>query len=252
MVLKFNCPEFITGDPISVPHSYTKKQDIEISAFWTAMLSWGQRPTIISKSKELFNLMGPSPYDFVKNHSEIDRKPFLGFKHRTFQPTDTLYFLEFFQWFYEEYKSLEDGFLLGLKPEHVHVGGALTAFHTLFFSRPYTSARTKKHVPTPRMNSACKKLNLFLRWMVRTDDAGVDFGIWNRIKPSQLLIPLDVHVERIARKYGLLKRKQADWQAVLELTEKLREWDVDDPVKYDYALFGIGVLEKNNPQTGYS
>lgn len=244
-VRKFNQPKFIKDDPISIPHAYQKKQDIEITAFWSAMLAWGRRPTIIAKARELFDLMGSSPHDFILNHGESDRARFLVFKHRTFQPTDTLYFLEFLQWFYRQFETLEEAFLSEPSSTQHHVGPHLESFHRVFFSLPEAPLRTRKHVPAPLMNSACKKLNLFLRWMVRDDGAGVDFGIWKKIKPSQLLIPLDVHVERVAKKYGLLSRKQPDWQAVLELTARLREMDPLDPVKYDYALFGLGVLQKH-------
>ncbi|MEZ4931430.1 MAG: TIGR02757 family protein [Saprospiraceae bacterium] len=241
---KYNHPRFIESDPICLPHRFSKKQDIEISAFWTAMLAWGQRKTIINKANELFEMMDNAPFDFIKNHKEEDRKPFLSFKHRTFQATDTLYFLEFLQWFYQRHDSLEDAFLKNLKKGDEHIGMALEGFHELFFSLPDAPLRTKKHLSTPTSKSACKRLNMFLRWMVRQDDKGVDFGIWKKIKPAQLLIPLDVHVDRVARKFGLIERKQTDWLTVLELTEKLRQFDANDPVKYDFALFGLGVLEK--------
>ncbi len=248
-VERFNQPNFLDNDPISVPHRFTKKQDIEIAAFWTAILAWGQRKTIINKATELFNLMDGSPHDFILNHREIDRKPFLNFVHRTFQATDTLYFLEFFQWFYQNHQSLEEAFLKKMNPDAAHVGAGLVGFRELFFSLPDAPQRTRKHVPSPETKSSCKRLNMFLRWMVRSDDRGVDFGIWKNIKPSQLLIPLDVHVERHARKFGLLERPQTDWQAVLELTERLREFDPNDPVKYDFALFGLGAISgmRNEP-----
>ena len=241
-VERFNQPNFVENDPISIPRRFSKKQDIEISAFWTAMLAWGQRKTIINKANELFDLMDSAPHDFILNHKEIDRKPFLKFVHRTFQATDTLYFLEFFQWFYQNHSSLEEAFLKKMKIEDVHVGEGLAGFRELFFSLPDAPIRTRKHVPSPATKSSCKRLNMFLRWMVRSDDRGVDFGIWKNIKPSQLLIPLDVHVERHARRFGLLERQQTDWLAVLELTEKLREFDPKDPVKYDFALFGLGTI----------
>ncbi len=241
---KYNQPSFIESDPICIPHRFTKKQDIEITAFWTATFAWGQRKTIINKADELFELMDHAPFDFIKNHEEKDRKRFLEFKHRTFQPTDTLYFLAFLQWFYQNHTSLEEAFLLNLKKEDAHVGNALIGFQNLFFSLPDAPKRTRKHVASPTTKSTCKRLNMFLRWMVRNDGKGVDFGIWKKIKTSQLLIPLDVHVDRIARKFGLLQRKQTDWLAVLELTEKLKKFDSDDPAKYDFALFGLGVLEK--------
>jgi uncharacterized protein (TIGR02757 family) len=244
LVEKYNRPEFIEDDPVSIPHRFTKKQDIEITAFWTAMFAWGQRKTIINKANDLLERMDGAPHDFILNHREHERERFLDFKHRTFQATDTLYFLEFLQWFYQNHPSLEEAFLKNMKPADPHTEAALAGFHRLFFSLPDAPQRTRKHVATPATKSTCKRLNMFLRWMVRQDGRGVDFGLWKKIKPSQLLIPLDVHVERIARRFGLLERKQTDWLAVLELTERLRSFDPEDPVKYDFALFGMGVLEK--------
>jgi len=189
-------------------------------------------------------LMDGAPHDFMVNHEEIDRKKFLNFKHRTFQTTDTLYFLEFLSSFYKKNKSLESAFSDGIKATDLTTENGLAHFHELFFSLPDAPQRTRKHIATPIRKSTCKRLNMFLRWMVRKDDNGVDFGIWDNIKPSQLLIPLDVHVDRVGRSLGLIKRKQTDWKTVLELTEELRKFDPDDPVKYDFALFGTGVLEK--------
>ncbi len=243
-VSKYNTPGFIEDDPICIPHQFSRLQDIEISGFWVAILAWGQRKTIINKAKALMELMGNSPYDFIVNHKEKDRKAFLEFKHRTFQSTDCLYFLEFLQHYYRTHDSLEDAFANHLTPHSSTTESALIGFRETFFSLPYFPQRTQKHIATPARNSSCKRLNMFLRWMVRQDERGVDFGLWKRIKPSQLLMPLDVHVERIGRRYGLLERKQRDWKAVLELTEQLRRFDPEDPVKYDFALFGIGVLEK--------
>jgi len=247
-VKTYNVPGFISNDPISIPHRYSRKQDIEITAFWTSMLAWGQRVTIINKATELFALMGESPHDFIVNHSEADRKPFLDFKHRTFQPTDTLYFLEFFQQYYRKHDSLEFAFSQFIKPDSPDISPALSGFHTLFFNLPDSPQRTRKHVATPVRKSTCKRLNMFLRWMVRQDQKGVDFGIWSSIQPAQLMIPLDVHVERIARQFDLIKRKQRDWQTVVELTERLRLFDPTDPAKYDFALFGYGVEEKSRKQ----
>jgi uncharacterized protein (TIGR02757 family) len=238
---KYNQPGFIESDPISIPHQFSSLQDREIMGFWVAMLAWGQRKTMISSAQELVRLMDGAPFDFIRNHEEIDRKRFLDFKHRTFQPTDTLYFLEFFQQYYRREASLETAFSQFLQPDSIHVGAALTGFHELFFDLPDAPQRTRKHVATPARGSTCKRLNMFLRWMVRQDAQGVDFGMWQTIQPSQLLIPLDVHVDRIARRYGLLERKQTDWQAVLELTETLKTFDPADPVKYDFALFGMGI-----------
>ena len=243
---KFNKPDFIENDPISIPHRFSKRADIEITAFWTAMLAWGQRKTIINSANRLFDLMDNAPHDFIVNHLEHDRKRFLDFKHRTFQQTDTLYFLEFLQQFYKENDSLEYAFSKSLTESTPSVSEALIGFQNEFFSLPVAPARTKKHIATPSSKSTCKRLCMFLRWMVRNDEQGVDFGLWKNIKPSQLLMPLDVHVDRQARRLGLLERPKTDWQAVLELTENLRQFDASDPVKYDFALFGLGILEKES------
>ncbi|MFT7148706.1 MAG: hypothetical protein ACI82Q_000559 [Nonlabens sp.] len=243
-VALYNQPSFISPDPVSIPHAYALKQDIEITGFWAAILAWGQRVTIINKCNELFAMMDNQPYDFILNHSENDLKPLLKFKHRTFNDIDTLYFISFFKAFYQKHDSLETAFLSGLKPGDQHIGNALIHFHDQFFALPDAPQRTKKHIATPVRKSACKRINMFLRWMVRTDTNGVDFGIWHGIKPSQLICPCDVHVERVARKLGLVKRKQMDWQTALELTENLRQFDPEDPVKYDFALFGLGIEEK--------
>lgn len=231
-----NKPDFIQDDPISIPKAYTHKQDIEIVAFWTSMLAWGQRVTIINKSKELFALMDNAPHDFILNHKETDRAKFSDFKHRTFQYTDTLYFLDFLQRYYKKNDSLEEAFM-----QHTDMKGNLIAFHNLFFDAEHAPQRTRKHIASPERKSTCKRLNMFLRWMVRNDEASVDFGLWKSLKPAQLMIPLDVHVERVARQLGLLTRKQRDWTAVEELTDNLRQLDAKDPVKYDFALFGMGV-----------
>jgi uncharacterized protein (TIGR02757 family) len=240
---RYNRPSFIESDPISIPHRFDRLADREIMGFWVAMLAWGQRKTIINKAEELIRLMDGAPHDFVVNHQEEDLKPFLDFKHRTFQAIDTLYFLQFLQWYYRQHDSLEDAFARFISPEAADVGPALGGFHELFFSLEAAPQRTRKHIATPARKSSCKRLNMFLRWMVRQDDRGVDFGDWRRIQPRQLLMPLDVHVDRVARQLGLLERKQRDWRAVLELTDRVRAFDTQDPVKYDFALFGIGVLQ---------
>ena len=242
---RYNTPDFIESDPVSVPHRFSRLQDREITGFWAATLAWGQRKTIINSASRLVELMDGAPYDFIVNHEEQDRARFLDFKHRTFQATDTLWFLEFFQQYYRKNASLETAFARHLTPADTTVENALRGFHHDFFDHPYAPERTRKHVATPERGSTCKRLNMFLRWMVRKDAAGVDFGLWNNISPAQLLIPLDVHVERVARRLGLLRRTQTDWQAVLELSENLRAFDPEDPVKYDFALFGMGVLEQD-------
>ena len=243
---RYNKSDFIANDPILIPHRFKKLQDIEIAGFWVAMLAWGQRVTIINKAEELMALMDNAPHDFIVNHKEKDRKAFLGFKHRTFQATDTLYFLEFLQNHYKKHNSLETAFTQNFDSTNLTTEKALIDFQEYFFSLPNAPQRTRKHVATPARKSSCKRLNMFLRWMVRKDDRNIDFGLWKKISPSQLMIPLDVHVARVAAALGLLKRKQRDWSAVVELTTALRQFDANDPVKYDFALFGHGVLEKQN------
>ncbi|MEZ4950566.1 MAG: TIGR02757 family protein [Saprospiraceae bacterium] len=244
---KYNRPFFIESDPISLPHRFSDPRDKEIIGFWVAMLAWGQRKTIINSGNRILELMDNSPYDYIINHQESDREAFSCFKHRTFQYTDALYFLQFFQEFYKRHDSLEEAFSRFMEPEDVDVSNALSGFHRFFFQLPDAPQRTRKHIATPDRKSTCKRLNMFLRWMVRNDKKGVDFGIWKTINPSQLLIPLDVHVDRIARNLGLITRKQTDWQTVIELTTELRKLDPNDPVKYDYALFGLGILDEGNP-----
>ncbi|WP_425392342.1 TIGR02757 family protein [Ekhidna sp.] len=242
-VAEYNQPGFIPNDPVSIPHEYSKKQDIEIAGFIAAVFAWGQRKTIINKSHEFLSPMDHSPHDFVLHYSEGDLKPFMDFKHRTFNSTDALYFLHFFRWFYQKHDSLEEGFIGGLG-QNASMESRLTHFFELFFSLPDHPLRTYKHIPNPARKSACKRINMFLRWMVRQDDKGVDFGIWKRISPSSLVCPCDLHVDRVARKLKLIKRKQTDWQTAIELTENLKKLDPLDPVKYDFALFGLGVEEK--------
>lgn len=244
-VADYNNSTFITDDPISIPHSYQLKQDIEITGFFAAVLAWGQRKTIINKSKELFGRMDNAPYDFMINHSEEDLKALLGFKHRTFNELDLLYFVSFFKHHYQKSDTLEDAFLTGLNDDDINVENSLIGFHEYFFSLEDAPHRTKKHIATPIRKSACKRLNMFLRWMVRTDNTGVDFGLWNRIKPSQLICPCDLHVDRIGRRLGLITRKQTDWFTAVELTDNLIKLDPVDPVKYDYALFGLGIEERH-------
>lgn len=240
VVRQTNQSSFIENDPISVPHQFTDLQDIEIAAFFSAMFSWGQRKTIINKANELMMLMDRAPYDFIMNHQPADLKRLEPFKHRTFQPVDLLYFIHFLNKFYSKNDTLEKAFRSDLTVEYSQKQ-ALSDFHKMFFDDENALQRTKKHVSTPMAKSACKRLNMFLRWMVRSDDSGVDFGLWKTIPMSELMIPLDVHVGRVAEHFGLLKRKQRDWQATEELTKKLRLMNPKDPVLYDYALFGIGV-----------
>lgn len=236
---EYNQPSFIKNDPVSVPHLFAKKQDIEIAGLFAATFAWGNRTTIIQKSKDLMQLMDNAPFQFCLHHGKKDVKKLLQFKHRTFNSTDLLYFIEFFKMHYSKHKTLEIAFTqYGNSIEEM-----LTEFHHYFFSSDHVPERTKKHIATPERKSTCKRLNMFLRWMVRHDNKGVDFGIWKNISPSQLICPIDLHVARVARKLGILKRKQTDWQAAIELTEFLRTLDKQDPVKYDFALFSLGINE---------
>ncbi len=269
-VAQYNRPNFIENDPISIPHQYTLKQDIEIAAFFAAILAWGQRKTIINKCSELLARMDHQPYQFMLHHSDEDLKGLLGFKHRTFNDTDLLYFVAFFQQHYQQSNSLETAFIpkgVGLRSEYLEVSDAkhgielsssvcfvdeftlsqfsieqaLNHFRSYFFSLPDFPRRTIKHISSPLQKSTCKRLNMFLRWMVRKDDCGVDFGVWSTLRSADLICPCDVHVDRVARHLGLIERKQTDWLTAVELTQKLKAFDEQDPVKYDFALFGLGV-----------
>lgn len=245
-VIQFNNPDFIKDDPVCIPHLFSKKQDIEIAGFFAAIFAWGIRKTIINKSKLLFQLMDNAPYDFCSNHTDQDLKKLQKFCHRTFNDTDLLYFISFFKFHYSKNKSLESAFFNNKTLNHSAnvVENSLNHFYQYFFSLEDIPERTKKHIASPSKNSSCKRLNMYLRWMIRNDDKGVDFGIWKRISPSQLICPVDVHVARVSRHFGLLRRKQVDWLAAIELTNELKKFDPEDPVKYDFALFGLGVLEK--------
>ncbi|WP_448138341.1 TIGR02757 family protein [Sphingobacterium siyangense] len=239
---EYNQPGFIPNDPISIPHQFSAKQDIEIMGFLASIMAWGQRKTIINKCNELVARMDGSPYDYIINHQEQDLKTLLGFKHRTFNDTDILYFVSFFKHHYQHFESLEDAFLVGQENrEEVDLEMALNAFKTYFFSLPDYPVRTRKHISSPAQKSTVKRINMFLRWMVRKDTKGVDFGIWHRLSPKDLICPCDVHVERVARKFGLITLDKVNWNTAQELTANLRLLDPLDPVKYDFALFGLGV-----------
>ena len=243
-VEEYNRPSFIEHDPISIPHLFSKNQDIEIAAFFASIFAWGNRTTIINKSKTLLKLMDDAPYDFITTHHPSDLKKLIQFRHRTFNSTDLLYFILFLRHHYQQSKTLESAFTKWMKPKDETIERALTEFHDYFFSLQDAPVRTKKHIATPKRNSTCKRLNMFLRWMVRKDNCGVDFGIWKNMSPSQLICPIDVHVARVAKGFQLIQRKQIDWQTALQLTSYLKKFDPDDPVKYDFALFGLGVVEK--------
>lgn len=240
----YNKPSFIENDPISIPHLFSKKEDIEIAGFLTAAISWGQRKTIINNARKLLQMMDGSPYDFILNAAKKDMEPFRNFKHRTFNGTDCLCFLQALQNIYKNHYGLENVFTNPISSGQSGnvVFNTLINFRKIFFSLPHP-ARSEKHISNPEKGASAKRLNMFLRWMVRNDNRGVDFGLWKNIPPYQLLCPLDVHSGNVARKLGLLKRRQNDWMAVIELTDALKKFDERDPVKYDFALFGLGVFE---------
>lgn len=239
-VEQYNRPSFIADDPVCIPHLFSGRQDIEIAGLFAAVFAWGNRTTIIAKSKELMGLMDNAPHRFCLDHSPRDLKRLLSFKHRTFNTTDLLYFVDFLHRHYSRNDSLESAFT-----RHGNtIEEMLAGFHHYFFAGEDVPERTRKHIASPERKSTCKRLNMYLRWMVRRDRKGVDFGIWKKIAPSQLICPIDLHVARVARGLGILRRKQTDWQAALELTDYLRTLDPNDPVKYDFALFGLGVIEK--------
>ena len=239
----YHQPSFIIGDPVSVPHRFTKEQDIEISGLFAAVLAWGNRTTIINNCNKLMQWMDQAPHDFILHHHPADLKPFMHFVHRTFNATDLLYFISFLQYHYRQSESLETAFVPETKYDDENVESALIHFHDNFFSIEHPE-RTKKHIATPARKSACKRINMYLRWMVRKDEQGVDFGIWKKIKPSQLVCPLDVHVASVAHRLGLLENEQSNWKNAVLLTEQLKQFNPDDPVVYDYALFGLGMAER--------
>ncbi|MEO6188187.1 MAG: TIGR02757 family protein [Ginsengibacter sp.] len=245
-VIQFNNPSFIREDPVCIPHLFSKKQDIEIAGFFAAIFAWGIRKTIINKCKDLLQRMDNAPHDFCINHTDGDLKKLEGFCHRTFNDTDLLYFISFLKQHYRSSTSLESAFFSSQTKVSAGqtVEAALNHFYHYFFSLEYVPARTKKHIASPQKHSSCKRLNMYLRWMVRRDNNGVDFGIWQAIQPRELICPVDVHVARVARHFHLLESKVVDWNAALSLTNQLRKFDKDDPVKYDFALFGLGILEK--------
>jgi uncharacterized protein (TIGR02757 family) len=239
----YNQPSFIEKDPVSIPHSFTKKQDIEIAGLFAAVLAWGNRTTIINNCTKLMEWMDNKPHDFIVHHRETDLKPFVHFAHRTFNATDLLYFIYFLKYHYNDHDSLEDAFVPGKYYKAETTEQALIYFHNYFFSIEHPD-RTKKHISTPERGSACKRLNMYLRWMVRNDNKGVDFGIWKKIKAHQLVCPLDVHVARVAERLGLISNIKSNWANALELTRRLKELQPEDPAVYDYALFGLGMAER--------
>ena len=240
--LEYCQPHFIELDPISIPHLFEERNDIEISGLIAATIAWGQRPTIIKNAKSAMQRMGNEPFRFVMEHSENDLKMFDGFVHRTFNSEDLKHFARSLRSIYSKYDSLEAVFLEGIETDDKNMMNSIAHFKQVFFSIPHEK-RSQKHISDPLKGSASKRVNMYLRWMARPNDRGVDFGIWNRIPTSILSCPLDVHSGRNARQLGLLNRAQNDWKAVEELDTSLRLFDLNDPVKYDFALFGMGVFE---------
>jgi len=251
-VEQYNSPGFIKDDPLSIPHRFIKKQDIEIAGFFAAILAWGTRKGIINSCDKLMGLMNHSPYDFIMtadwNNDPLVYSKFKKFVHRTFNEMDLWHLLNFLKYHYyiKAEPSLETAFTQWMLPGDVTIENGLIGFHEYVFGFDADAMQEKhcrKHIASPSKKSACKRLSMYLRWMVRDDKKGVDFGIWKNISPSQLICPIDVHVSRVAKKLNLLTRKQTDWESALELTSYLRSLDADDPVKYDFALFGLGVME---------
>jgi len=238
--LQYNQSSFIETDPIAVPHQFTLKQDIEIAGFLSATIAWGNRKSIVANARRLLQMMGTSPYEFLVNAEPEDFKPFLRFVHRTFNGDDCLFFLTSLQHIYRTYESMEP--LFGSLNDH-GAAHAINSFREVFLTTMHLR-RSEKHIASPLSGSSAKRINMFLRWMVRHDGRGVDFGIWPSLDPAKLVCPLDVHVGRISRELGLLHRTHSDWKAALELTDMLKSFDQEDPVKYDFALFGLGMFEK--------
>ena len=233
---------FVEFDPVQIPHRYSRLQDIEIAGFFAAIMAWGQRKTIIKSAQKLMHLMDDAPFDFITQHEPADLKRFQSFVHRTLNGDDVVSMISFFKQHYQTAPSLEDLFFthdVVTAPKGTHIFEALVAFQTSWKAFPHQT-RTDKHLASPLKGSACKRLNMYFRWMVRKKSP-VDFGIWSKVSPSELLCPLDVHVQRISMELGLLDRDKSDWQSCVELTDRLRAFRPHDPVYYDYALFGIGV-----------
>lgn len=236
--IKFNHKGFIDLDPVSIPHLFTKKEDIEIAAFLAATIAWGNRKSIINNANKLMLMMDQSPHEFIVGHTKKDLKSFESFVHRTFNGQDCMFFIESLKHIYKNEGGLEKAF--SNKNQDENIKNNIIHFRKMFLKTKHL-ARSEKHISNPESNSSSKRLCMFLRWMVRKDKKGVDFGIWKSIRPSQLCLPLDIHTGNVSRAVGLLNRKQDDWKAVEEITEVLKKMDSKDPVKYDFALFGLGV-----------
>ena len=249
-VEQYNHIDFIADDPISIPHQFSKKQDIEIAAFFAATLAWGNRKSIITSCKKLMQIMDNSPYEYILNWKENihQQKEIKHFVHRTFNDIDLKHFINFLHHHYTIKKetSLETAFTKGFQANDENVENALNNFYHYFFDKNIFTTyepRTQKHVAAPFKKSACKRLNMFLRWMVRSDKNGVDFGLWKTIKTSQLIMPMDVHVINVANHLGLISSAKTTWENAVALTNSMKVFDANDPVKYDYALFSLGVIE---------
>ncbi|MCE2612039.1 TIGR02757 family protein [Flavobacteriaceae bacterium D16] len=240
-VIQYNTAEFLETDPVSIPHSFDGKEDIEISGFLTATIAWGNRKSIIKNARQLIELMDLAPYEYVMGHNPRDLESLSSFVHRTFNGIDLTYFITALRHLYRNHKGLEGIFTRYAEKDSLQP--AITAFKGHFFELKHP-ARSTKHISDPSKGSAAKRINMFLRWMIRNDHQGVDFGLWRNLSPAMLSCPLDVHSGNVARKLGLLSRKQNDARAVIELDQNLRKLDPEDPVKYDFALFGLGVFEK--------
>ncbi|MEM7370431.1 MAG: TIGR02757 family protein [Bacteroidota bacterium] len=239
--LLYNTPDFIRDDPIQIPHQFSRKEDIEISGFLTALIAWGRRDIIIRNAQRLITLMDGEPYQFVMEFEEQDLAPFRTFVHRTLNGEDCIGLLQSLQYVYQQQGGLEAIFSRPMNAQIDDVCPAILHARSYLLGHAAMLARTHKHIANPSKGSSAKRINMFLRWMVRKDDKGVDFGLWKSILPRQLICPLDVHTGTIARKLGLLDRKQNDWKAAKALTQTLQQFDPDDPVRYDYSLFGMGV-----------
>jgi len=239
---QFNTPEFVETDPVFIPHQFSTKEDIEIAGFLTAILSWGNRKAIQNAALQLMSFMDNSPYDFVMNHSKKEQLSLNSFYYRTFQPGDGTFYIHALKNIYKNHEGLEQVFYKGYKTNN-SIWDAIEHSRSIFFQIPHKE-RYKKHFSSPAQGSAAKRLNMFLRWMVRKDEYGVDFGLWKQFAAEHLICPLDLHSGNVARKLGILHRKQNDKRAANELTSSLKEFDTLDPVKYDFALFGLGVFEK--------
>jgi len=237
---QYNTPAFIETDPVSIPHMFTSREDIEISAFLTATISWGLRKSILRNAENLMKMMDLAPHQFIRSFTDPDLKPFRKFVHRTFNGDDCVFFLRSLQNIYLNHGGLQSCFVSGPVPG---VKSRISAFRRIFLVLPHPP-RLEKHIADPVRGASCKRINMFLRWMVRDDGRGVDFGLWKPVSPAELICPLDIHSGIVARKLGLLERKANDWRSAVELTDALRKFDPADPVKYDYALFGLGVFEK--------